>query len=223
MSQDSECVRLIEVTCHACGERYSVRVQGFIDLLKQPQLASSLENGDCFRTSCPRGHAGIADVPILVRRDDGELFYVPGEATREEEDDAALHAILTGLPGEVSRQISDAEGRIAMEPLSRGLLPVALAASPSIRSLLAPSSVPGPVDLQGARSLAPEVLDLLANHLATKYAYAGNLIELESAICIAALSVELTPERHHNRPAYLGNLANHLAQRLFEHARTVGS
>jgi CHAT domain-containing protein/tetratricopeptide (TPR) repeat protein len=120
---------------------------------------------------------------------------------------------LTGLPGEVSRQISDAEGRIAMEPLSRGLLPVALAATSSIRSLLAPSSVPGPGDLKSARSLAPEVLDLLANHLATKYAYAGNLIELETAICIAALSVELTPDRHHNRPAHLGNLANHLAQR----------
>jgi CHAT domain-containing protein len=213
MSQDLESGRLIEVVCDLCGERHSIRVPGFFDLLHKPKLASSLLNGDCFRTSCPRGHAGTADVPILVRCGDGELFYVPGEATREEEDDTALHAILTGLPQEIGRQISDADGRIAMQPLPRGLLPVALAASPAIRSLLAPTSVPGPAVVQEARLLAPEVLDLLANHLATRYAYASNIVELESAVRIAALSVDLTPDQHHNRPAHLGNLANHLAQR----------
>jgi CHAT domain-containing protein/tetratricopeptide (TPR) repeat protein len=212
MSQELQGDRLIEVICHSCGERHSIRVPGFFDLLQRPEFASSLLNGDWFRTSCPRGHAGTADVPILVRLGDGELFYVPGEATDEEEDDAALHAILTGLPQEIGRQISDADGRIAMQPLPRGLLPVALA-SPVIRSLLAPTSVPGPAVLQEARTLAPEVLDLLANHLATRYAYAGNLVELESAVRIAALSVELTPDQHHNCPAHLGNLANHLAQR----------
>jgi len=213
MARESDGARCIHITCHTCGETYAARVPGFIDLMKRPLLAAGLLNGDCFLTHCPKGHANTADVAILVRRDDSALFYVPGEVTSEQEDDAALYAILTGLPEEVRRQISDAEGQIAMEPLPRGLLPVALATRAAIRSLLLPGGVPSAEHFQQARRLPPETLDLLASRLATQYAYTGNLIELESAVRLATLVVEVTPEGHPDQPAHLGNLASNLAQR----------
>jgi CHAT domain-containing protein len=188
-------------------------VPGFIDLIKHPGQVVGLLSGDCFVTVCPNGHANTTNVAILVRRDDGVLFYLPGDGVGEQENDATLYAILGGLPQEVIREVSDAEGRIPMEPLVHRLLPVALSESVTIRSLLTPGRVLGPEDLKEARRLAPEVLDLLADLMATQYAYGGNLMALESAIRLSGLAVVNTPEEDPNYSAHLGNLAGNLSRR----------
>ena len=103
-ARDVSAARIIEGLCPQCGAHYKAEVLDVIDLGAQPQLVARLRRGEHLRVVCPNGHVHTTDMPLLVRRPEGGLLFVPGKATSADDDGAALERLLTALPATARRR-----------------------------------------------------------------------------------------------------------------------
>lgn len=87
------------LSCPECGQAFSADVWVVIHAAERPDLLASVRDGTSHAVTCPCGHTGRVDVPLLLFRP-GEAWPVlcsPARGTTGEEDEPTAAALLDRL------------------------------------------------------------------------------------------------------------------------------
>jgi len=87
------------LSCPECGELFSPEIWLIIDKAEQPDLLVRVRDGTIHTITCPNGHVGEADAPLLLYSPGKEspLIFSPQRLTTAEQDIAIAGALLSWL------------------------------------------------------------------------------------------------------------------------------
>ncbi len=142
------------LTCPQCATLFTPDVWLIIDTAERPDLPALIRDGAIHRFTCPNGHAGEVDAPLLLFRPDQNppLLFSPAARTTAEQDRAMAEELL----GRLAERLGEgwrAEWVPGMLTLPRRLLAEALDSGNAAALLdraLAEAIPPGVGDALGA-------------------------------------------------------------------------
>lgn len=87
------------LTCPQCATLFTPDVWLIIDTAERPDLPALIRDGAIHRFTCPNGHAGEVDAPLLLFRPDQNppLLFSPAARTTAEQDRAMAEELLGRL------------------------------------------------------------------------------------------------------------------------------
>lgn len=113
--------------CPQCGAAFAPDVWLIIDAAERPDLLARVLDGTIHRATCPNGHSGLVDAPLLLFRpgEQPPLLFCHAAQTSADQD----RAMADGLLGRLADSLGEAwreEWATGLLPLSRRLLVEAL-------------------------------------------------------------------------------------------------